>query len=216
MEELNIVYLNPRELTPYKNNARNHSPKDIDAIKESISQFGFSDPIGVWGENNLIVEGHGRCIAAIEMGLAEVPCIRLDHMDDEQRKAYSLAHNRTAELSGWNFDKLSEELAELEIAGWDIEKLGFELDQETGTSKDQDKPKPEIEFSEVLGEANNYLILQFKTDIDWLNACTVFDIKTVKCYSTRKDGVITDKMTRLGVAKVLDGAEAIKKIMGDV
>ena len=79
---LEIVYLDPHELTPYENNTRKHSPEDIDQIKESIIADGFNDPIGIWGEHNLIVEGHGRQIAAIEMGLDKVPCIRLDHMTE--------------------------------------------------------------------------------------------------------------------------------------
>lgn len=125
MQELKIVYLSPNDLTPYENNARKHSPEDIDQIKESIIQNGFSDPIGIWGEKNIIVEGHGRQIAALEMGLDKVPCIRLDFMTDEQRRDYAIRHNRTAELSAWDFGKLEEELAQLEIEGHDFSGLNF-------------------------------------------------------------------------------------------
>ena len=127
---LEIVYLPPGDLTPYEKNTRKHSPDDIEQIKESIRQDGFSDPIGIWGEQNIIVEGHGRQIAALEMGLDEVPCIRLDHMTDEQRRDYAIRHNRTAELSAWDFGKLEEELAELEIEGHDFEGLKFDLGKE--------------------------------------------------------------------------------------
>ena len=126
--ELEIVYLDPHELTPYENNTRKHAPEDIEQIKESIIADGFNDPIGVWGENNLIVEGHGRQIAALEMGLDKVPCIRLDHMTETQRRDYAIRHNRTAELSGWDFAKLEEEIAALEIEGVDLSGLKFELD----------------------------------------------------------------------------------------
>lgn len=126
MSELQMVYLKPTELKPYAGNARQHTPNDIEAIKASIRKFGFSDPIGIWGDDNVIVEGHGRQIAAIEMGLEEVPCIRLDHMTDDQRKAYALAHNKTAELSGWDFTQLEEELAALEIQGFDMSEFGFD------------------------------------------------------------------------------------------
>ena len=118
---LEFVYLPPGELTPYEKNTRRHNPEDIEQIKESIRQDGFSDPIGIWGEQNIIVEGHGRQIAALEMGLNEVPCIRLDHMTDEQRRDYAIRHNRTAELSAWDFSRLEEELAELEIEGHDFD-----------------------------------------------------------------------------------------------
>ena len=126
MSDLKMVYLKPTELKPYVGNARQHSPTDIEAIKASIRKFGFSDPIGIWGDDNVIVEGHGRQIAAIEMGLEEVPCIRLDHMTDDQRKAYALAHNKTAELSSWDFLQLEEELAALEIQGFDMSEFGFD------------------------------------------------------------------------------------------
>ena len=129
MEELKIVYLSPKELTPYKGNARKHNPDDIEEIKKSIiAAGGFRDPIGIWGKENIIVEGHGRQIAAIEMGLEKVPCIRLDDMTDTQRREYAIRHNRTAELSGWDFGKLEEEIAALEIDGVDLSGLKFELD----------------------------------------------------------------------------------------
>ena len=78
------------------------------------------------------------------------------------------------------------------------------------------KNTQDTKFSEVLGEENNYLILQFKTDIDWLNACTVFGIKNAKRYSTRKDGKITEKMQIQGTGRVLDGAKAIRQLVGDL
>ena len=130
--KLEIVYLDPHELTPYENNTRKHTPEDIDQIKESIQANGFNDPIGIWGEKNLIVEGHGRQIAALEMGLDKVPCIRLDHLTETQRRDYAIRHNRTAELSGWDFAKLEEEIAALEIDGVDLSGLKFELDGLSG------------------------------------------------------------------------------------
>lgn len=124
--ELEIVYLPPGGLTPYEGNTRRHAPEDIEQIKASIEADGFNDPIGIWGEKNLIVEGHGRQIAAMEMGLKTVPCIRLDHLTDTQRRDYAIRHNRTAELSGWDFAKLEEEIARLEIEGMDLSGLGFD------------------------------------------------------------------------------------------
>lgn len=130
--ELEIVYLSPHELTPYENNTRKHNPGDIDGIKKSIQDVGFRDPIGIWGKNNLIVEGHGRQLAAIELGMEKVPCIRLDDMTEEQRKEYAIRHNRSAEMSEWDFGKLEEELAALDIAGIDMSDLKFDLDALNG------------------------------------------------------------------------------------
>ena len=126
--QLEIVYLSPQDLKPYENNTRKHAPEDIEQIKASIEADGFNDPIGIWGEDNLIVEGHGRQIAAMEMGLDKVPCIRLDHMTDTQRRDYAIRHNRTVELSGWDFGKLEEEIAALEIEGVDLSGLKFDLE----------------------------------------------------------------------------------------
>lgn len=134
MNKLEIVYLNPAELTPYEGNARKHGPEDIEQIKESIQADGFNDPIGIWGEKNIIVEGHGRQIAALEMGLDRVPCIRLDHLTDKQRREYAIRHNRTAELSAWDWDALEEELAGLEIEGVDLSGLNFDFDSIPGLS----------------------------------------------------------------------------------
>lgn len=123
--DLEIVYLSPHDLKPYENNTRKHNPEDIDGIKKSILDVGFRDPIGIWGKDNLIVEGHGQQLAAIELGLEKVPCIRLDDMTEEQRKEYAIRHNRSAEMSGWDFGKLEEELAALEIQGVDMSDLNF-------------------------------------------------------------------------------------------
>lgn len=120
---LKIEYVPLDSLRPYENNARRHSEEDVDAIVHSINEFGFDDPIGVWGDG-LIVEGHGRLEAAKKLGMTEVPIIRLDHLTDEQRRAYALAHNKTAELSGWDFEILAEELEN--IVDIDMTALGFD------------------------------------------------------------------------------------------
>ena len=125
MNELKIEYIDPAELTPYENNTRKHAPEDIEQIKNSILVDGFNDPIGIWSDKNIIVEGHGRQIAAIELHLDKVPCIRLDHMTDDQRRDYAIRHNRTAELSAWDFTTLEEEIAALEIEGHDFPGLNF-------------------------------------------------------------------------------------------
>lgn len=141
--QLEIVYLPVENLKPYERNARKHVDKDINAIAKSIIDFGFDDPIGIWGDNNLIVEGHGRLLAAKKLGMTEVPCIRLDHLNDEQRRAYALAHNKTAENSEWDFDILPEELES--IVDIDMSQFGFEinLDEEQEIVEDEVPDVPE-------------------------------------------------------------------------
>lgn len=124
IKDLKIEYYDPKILKPYKNNTRHHEDLDINAIRESIRKFGFADPIGVWSDELLIVEGHGRQLAAIEEGIEKVPCIRLDWMTDEERRAYAIAHNRTAELSTWDTDLLQLELSTLKEI--DLSALKFE------------------------------------------------------------------------------------------
>ena len=129
MNDLKIVMIPIGKLTPYANNARKHTQKDVDQIKASILADGFNDPIGVWGEKNVIVEGHGRWLACKELGYEKVPCIRLDHLTDEQRKEYAIRHNRSAEFSTWDFQILAEEIAQLEMEGVDLSGLEFRLDR---------------------------------------------------------------------------------------
>lgn len=129
MNDLRIEYLPVGSLKPYEKNARKHETADVTAIAKSIEEFGFDDPIGIWGEDNIIVEGHGRLLAAKKLGMETVPVIRLDHLTDEQRRAYALAHNKTAELSEWDFDLLSDELDD--IFDIDMGEFGFELEDET-------------------------------------------------------------------------------------
>lgn len=122
MERLKIEYLPIDGLKPYDRNAKEHPQEQIDQIIESIRQFGMNDPIGIWSDENLIVEGHGRLLALQQMGETMVPTIRLDHMNDEQRRAYTLVHNKTTMNSGFDMEMLHAELDELDI---DMEEFGF-------------------------------------------------------------------------------------------
>ena len=110
---LKIEYLRTGSLTPYENNTRKHTEEDINEIMLSIQHFGFNDPIGIWSDKNIIIEGHGRLVAAKRLGIKEVPCIRLDHLSDEERREYGILHNKTAELSRWDFEKLDAEIEAL-------------------------------------------------------------------------------------------------------
>ena len=133
---LKIETLPISSIRPYDRNARKHQDEDVSAIVASIEEFGFNDPIGVWSKDNIIVEGHGRLLAAKKLGMKEVPCIRLDHLSDEERRAYALAHNKTAELSLWDWDKLDLELKNIEDI--DMTVFGFEIDEEDPETVDDD------------------------------------------------------------------------------
>lgn len=124
---LKVEYLDIDKLKMYENNAKLHQDEDINAIKKSIELFGFDDPIGIWSDENVIVEGHGRLIAAKKLKMKKVPVIRLDHLSDEERKAYALVHNKTTELSEWENEILNLELDDLSTI-FDMSEFGFDLD----------------------------------------------------------------------------------------
>lgn len=123
-QDLKIEYIPIEDIKPYSNNAKTHPAEQIQQIKNSILEFGFRDPIAVW--NNTIVEGHGRLLAAQELGYKELPIIRLDDLSDEQRKAYCLAHNKLTMNSDFDLDVLSAELDS--ILDIDMSDFGFDLD----------------------------------------------------------------------------------------
>lgn len=125
--KLEIVYLPLDQLTPYKNNAKLHPQEQIEEIKNSIKEFGMNDPIAVWGEDNIIVEGHGRLLACQQLGIESVPVIRLDNLTEDQRKAYTLAHNKLTMNSDFDLDLLKSELQEIDL---DMSDFGFDLELE--------------------------------------------------------------------------------------
>ena len=111
------------KITPYEKNAKIHTNEQIEQIKKSIQEFGMNDPIAVWSDRNVIVEGHGRLEALKQLGYDEVDCIRMDHLSDEERKAYTLAHNKINMNTGFDNLILDEELDSiLEI---DMSDFGF-------------------------------------------------------------------------------------------
>ncbi len=137
-------------LVPYAGNAKEHPEWQVDQICNSIEEFGFDDPIAVWTNEDgetVIVEGHGRLLAARQLGIDTVPCIRLDHLDDEARRAYTLVHNKLTTNTGYDEDILA---AELEALGsFDMEQFGFGVGEtlEDYEAVDEDTP-PEPDYDE--------------------------------------------------------------------
>jgi len=125
MGSLSITDRKISELRPYPRNARTHSRKQIKQIKASIEEFGFTNPILI-DENDQIMAGHGRVEAAKLLGLAEIPTVQIGHLSAAQKKAYILADNRLAELAGWDKEILTVELQSLQAEGFDVVITGFE------------------------------------------------------------------------------------------
>ena len=122
--ELKVEYVPKEELKTYANNAKVHTPEQIEGIKNSIKKFGFNDPIAVWKENE-IIEGHGRLLAALELDdIKEVPIIRLDNLTDKERKAYIIAHNKLTLSTNFDNEILGEELKTI-LDDFDMTDFGF-------------------------------------------------------------------------------------------
>ena len=115
-------------LIPYARNARTHGEDQVAQIAASIVEFGFVNPILV-GEDDVIIAGHGRLLAARKVGLADVPVIRLGHLSEIQRRALVITDNRIAENSAWNEELLRLELEELRAEDFDLDITGFDLDE---------------------------------------------------------------------------------------
>jgi len=123
-----VEWLETATLIPYAKNSRTHSEAQVAQIAGSIKEFGFNNPVLI-DEDNGIIAGHGRVLAAQKLGLQAVPCIRLAHLSDTQRKAYVIADNRLALNAGWDDQMLTVELQELDSESFDLSLLGFEADE---------------------------------------------------------------------------------------
>lgn len=118
---MKIIEKSVADLVPYENNPRNNT-FSVDKVAESIKEFGFKVPILI-DKNNVIIAGHTRLKAAEQLGLESVPCILVDDLTEDQIAAFRLIDNKTGELAEWDFDKMREELDEIEL---DMSEFGFD------------------------------------------------------------------------------------------
>ena len=128
MESGQIEQIATAELIPYARNARTHSEQQVAQIAGSIQEFGFCNPVLIDAANGIIA-GHGRVMAAQLLKLESVPCLRLSHLTDAQKRAYVLADNRIALSSGWDEAMLANELSDLHADEFDMALLGFDADE---------------------------------------------------------------------------------------
>lgn len=141
---MEIVNKKIEELIPYENNPR-FNDDAVEYVAKSIKEFGFKVPI-IIDKNNVIVAGHTRYKASLELGLEEVPTIVADDLTEEQVKAFRLADNKVSEKSSWNFELLDEELEDLDInmEGFGFEDLKIDWDNVEEISQDNyEKPESE-------------------------------------------------------------------------
>ncbi len=149
------------KLIPYAKNSRTHSDAQIAQIAASIKEFGFVNPVLI-DDAGGIIAGHGRVMAARKLGIDDVPCIRLSHLSENQKRAYVIADNKLALNAGWDEEMLKLEIKDLELAEFDISLLGFDAEElenildepETteGLTEDDEVPEPPEDPITVLGD----------------------------------------------------------------
>jgi DNA modification methylase len=153
---MKIEQIPTEKLIPYARNAKKHDAAQVSKLAGSIREFGFNNPVLI-DKDNGIIAGHGRVMAAQKLELKTVPCIRLGHLTDTQRKAYILADNRLAEVGGgWDEEILKLELADLGDLDFDLDSIGFgaedlaEREMEEETEKSDADAEPQIDKAEEL------------------------------------------------------------------
>jgi DNA modification methylase len=156
---MKIENLKTADLIPYARNSRTHSDAQVAQIAGSIREFGFTNPVLIDADNGIIA-GHGRVMAAGKLGLDKVPCIRLAHLTEAQKRAYIIADNKLALNSGWDDEMLALELGELADLDFDLGLIGFDEDElasimaETteGETDPDEVPEPPVDPVSVLGD----------------------------------------------------------------
>ena len=147
---MKIESLPLEQLIPYARNSRTHSDAQVAQVAASIREFGFTNPVLIDGADGIIA-GHGRVLAARKLGLEKVPCIRLAHLSETQKRAYIIADNKLALNSGWDEEMLALELAELREVDFDLDLTGFDsfaIEQFLNPAERNDEP-PESSGGEI-------------------------------------------------------------------
>lgn len=162
-EELVVRYLSPKEVKPYRNNPKKHSEKQVQQIVNSIKEFRFNNPILI-DENNELIAGHGRLLAALHLNLEVIPSIRLTHLTTAQKRAYRIADNKLTENGDWDID-----LLQLEFKDLDDPDLNFDLDITGFGNKEFDAifdiPKPTDDRSNRIPFIAEDVVVSQKGDI---------------------------------------------------
>jgi hypothetical protein len=128
MKDLTVEVLNIDELIPYCRNSREHSEEQVAQIAASIQEFGFVNPVLI-DDFGTIIAGHGRVLAARKLKIKDVPCIRLGHLSETQKRAYVIVDNQLGLNATWNWDMLAVEVEELMEKGYGGNCLGFSDEQ---------------------------------------------------------------------------------------
>lgn len=199
------------ELKFDKKNFNKHTEYGMGLLEKSLQKFGAGRSILVDKDNNIIA-GNGIVEAANNAGITKTRVIettgdelvvvkRKDvSLDSDQGREMALADNATASADlEWDEELIGDTFGEDIPGEWGVQ---------IGKEEESDEEKGEVEFTEVLGEENNYIVLKFNSEVDWLSAQTVFGIEKKRDYYTSKNA----KITQEGLGRVIDGGEALRKL----
>lgn len=189
--ELKDAEYNPRELTK----------KQHEDLKKSLQRFGMVEPILINSHKdrlNIVIGGHQRLKIWAELGNKTIPCIELN-LPLEKEKELNIRLNKNG--GQWDWDLLANNFDGTNLVNW-----GFDADEIFKDLEEEKEEEPEIKFSEYIGESQNYVVLTFDNDVDWLSAQTHFNLESV--YSKRANGKPWSK----GIGRVVNGAEYLKSM----
>lgn len=199
------------KLSPHPKNPNAHPEKQVEVLARIIDRMGWRVPITVSNLSGFIIRGHGRLLAAKRLGFEAVPVDYQEYESESDEMADLVADNQIPELSKINTDMLASVVRELKVIDFDLDVLAIPEKRLEKLLKSAEKnlpPVPQVEFSEELHESHNYVVLKFSNDVDWLQAQTLFGLKTVKALDS-KEG-----FEKKGVGRVLDGPTAIQMLRG--
>ena len=202
---LEIEYVATDDLIPYINNSRTHSESQVKQIAASISEFGFTNPILI-DEQNTVIAGHGRLLAADFLSLSKVPSIRLTGLTDEQRQAYVIADNKLALNAAWNEEMLKQEIETLQMLDFDLDLIGFSdseiaslfLEKEYGANNAEEEWTDMPEFNQPDTTSMRHVIVHFDTEEDakeFFNRIGIRDTGKTKSFwfPQKENDVLKDK-----------------------
>ena len=155
-------------LIPYARNSRTHTDEQVAQVAASIKEFGFLNPV-IIAEDNTILAGHARVLAARKLGLDKVPCIKAENLTEAQKRAYIIADNKLSLNAGWDEELLAVEISDLQAESFDLSLLGFdekELDKFLSPSG-EDVTEDDFNVDAELEKNNQYI----KADCDYCWYC---------------------------------------------
>lgn len=201
-DKLKIVYVKIDELNPAEYNPRKLTQHEARSIQDSIDEFGMVEPIVVNGNKdrfNIIIGGHQRYNLCKARGMTEMPVVYVDIADVKKEQELNLRLNKSA--GSWDWDKIFNIDEEILLTSGFTHK---ELESHYRFSKE----RPEIEFTEELYEAHNYVVLYFDNEVDWLQLQTLYPLNSVKALDSK------EKYEKKGIGRVVKGSDFLDKVLG--